>query len=186
MSKDFEERLKAALARREAKERVSESELEDRKRSDGVQDAIVNSAVEDWNSRILPSINSCIRRANDILNTKDFRLHSASASLYRIVRPTRHPPSLDFPGVEIIAVHQTGPIALQLAGAARSKPTGQDMEQSPRLQLGIIGPNARFTVMFNYEAKRHAPMDTKDVKEEDIENTVAEFLEAVIAGEARV
>jgi hypothetical protein len=29
-------------------------------------------------------------------------------------------------------------------------------------------------------------MDTKDVKEEDIENTVAEFLEAVIAGEARM
>ena len=60
------------------------------------------------------------------------------------------------------------------------------MAQSPRLQLGIIGPNARFTVMFNYEAKRPEPMDTKDVKEEDIENTVAEFLEAVIAGEARV
>jgi hypothetical protein len=98
----------------------------------------------------------------------------------------RHPPSLDFPGVEITAIHQTGPIAPQLAGAARSKPTGQDMAQSPRLQLGIIGPNARFTVMFNYEAKRHEPMDTKDVKEEDIENTVAEFLEAVIAGEARV
>jgi hypothetical protein len=30
MSKNFEERLKAALARREAKERASESELEDR------------------------------------------------------------------------------------------------------------------------------------------------------------
>ena len=40
--------------------------------------------------------------------------------------------------------------------------------------------------MFNYKAKRHEPMDTKDVKEEDIENTVAELLEAVIAGEARV
>jgi hypothetical protein len=186
MSKNFEERLKAALARREAKERASESELEDRKRSEEIQEEILDSAIEDWNSRILPSINSCIRRANDILNTKDFRLHSASASLYRIIHPTRHPPWLDFPGVEITAIHQTGPIALQLAGAARSKPTGQDMAQSPRLQLGIIGPNARFTVMFNYEAKRHEPMDTKDVKEEDIENTVAEFLEAVIAGEARV
>ena len=186
MSKDFEERLNAALARQEAKERASDSELEDRKRSEGAQEEIINSAVEDWNSRIMPSINSCIRRANDILNTKGFRLHSASASLYRIIHPSRHPPSLDFPGVEITAVHQTGPIALQLAGAAPSKPTGQDMEQSPRLQLGIIGPNARFTVMFNYEVKRHKPMDTKDVKEEDIENTIAEFLEAVIAGEARV
>src|SRR5580704_2006148 len=115
MSKNFEERLNAALERREAKERVSESELEDRKRSEGVQEETLNSAIEDWNSRILPSVNSCIRRANDVLDTKGFRLHSASASLYRIIQPTRHPPSLDFPGVEITVIHQTGPIALQLA-----------------------------------------------------------------------
>jgi hypothetical protein len=186
MSKDFEERLEAALARREAKERASESELEDRKRSEGIQEEIINGAIEDWNSRILPSVKYYIRRANDILDTNGFRLRSASTSLYRIVHPTRHPPSLDFPGVEITAVHQTGPIALQLAGAARSKPMGQDMSQSPRVQLGIIGPEAKFTVMFNYKAKRREPMDTTDVKEEDLENTVAEFLEAVIAGEARV
>jgi hypothetical protein len=186
MSKDFEERLNAALARQETKERASESQLEDRKRSEGVQEEIINSAIEDWNSRILPSINSCIRRANDILNTKGLRLHSASASLYRIIQPARHTPPLDFPGVELTAVHETGPITPQLAGATLPKPTGQGIEQSPRLQLGIIGPNARFTVRFNYAAKRHIRMDTKDVKEEDIENTVAEFLEAVIAGDARV
>jgi hypothetical protein len=40
--------------------------------------------------------------------------------------------------------------------------------------------------MFNYEAKRQEPMDAKEVGEEDIENTIAEFLEAVIAREARV
>jgi hypothetical protein len=184
-SKDFEERLKAALVRREARERASESALEDRTRDEGVQEKIISSAIEDWNSRILPSINRCIRRANDILGTKGFRLRSAPASLYRIVHPTRQPPSLDFPGVEITAIHQTDPIALQL-GPAPSKPTGQDMAQLPRLQLGINGPHARFTVMFNYEAKRQEPMDAKEVGEEDIENTIAEFLEAVIAREAWV
>jgi hypothetical protein len=46
MSKDFEERLKAALARREAKERASESELEDRRRSEGIQKEIVNRAIK--------------------------------------------------------------------------------------------------------------------------------------------
>jgi hypothetical protein len=107
MSRNFEERLKAALAQREAKERASESELEDRKRNEGIQEELINSAIEDWNSRILPSINSCIRQANDMLDTKSFQLHSASASLYRIVQPTRHPPSLDFPGVEVTAIRQT-------------------------------------------------------------------------------
>ena len=147
--------------------------MEDRKLSEGIQEELINSAIEDWNSRILPSINSCIRQANDILNTNSFRF---SASLYRIVHPTRHPPSLDLPGVEITAIDQTRPIALRRAGAARSKPS-QDMAQSPRLQLGIIGPDTRFTVMFNYEAKRHEPKDTNDVREEDIENTVAESWE---------
>ena len=129
MSKNIEERLKAALSRREAKERASESELEDRKRSEGVQEEILNSAIEDWNSRILPSVNSCIRQANDILNTKDFRLHSASASLYRIIHPTRHPPSLDFQ-------HRTRSNRSTACWRCSVETHGSRMAQSPRLQLG--------------------------------------------------
>ena len=57
---------------------------------------------------------------------------------------------------------------------------------APRLQLGLIDLNARFGIKtFNYKAKRYAPKNTEDVKEEDIEHAVAELLEAVIDGAAQ-